>query len=347
VLNLAMKNFKPIMHDHQENWKLKKLPHITLKGWQNAHQYDHVLPKLKLQENFYPPIRLQLFAPAKGYLAKMAIKPHTGIHNFLSSWALCANMYWPFNNPEGKKLLAEYLKIETNLDIYEITELELEFEDIDDAYKPANILGEDTKGGRGSGQTSPDLAILFKNSNGDDGVLLIECKFTEHNFYACSGYKYNNPEDRLKNESNEICKNTKALLKNDFRECNLQKWNRKYWDLLKHDLNRLFFESLDRCPMSTCCYQLFRQQALAKGLEKKYKIVASCVAMDERNSTLINSGKRTGLKPFPQGWQELFPGLPFYWFTHQAWFEFVKANNAEGRWDEWIDYIGERYFYLT
>jgi hypothetical protein len=49
------------------------------------------------------------------------------------------------------------------------------------------------------------------------------------------------------------------------------------------------------------------------------------------------------MSPFPDGWKKFFPNSPFYWFTHNSWFNFVKANNKNGRWDEWLDYIGVRY----
>ena len=97
--------------------------------------------------------------------------------------------------------------------------------------------------------------------------------------------------------------------------------------------------------MSSSCYQLFRQQALAKGLEQKYDISVSAVATDSRNEELKNSSIRNGMNPFPEGWRELFPNLKLYWFSHNEWFKYVKANNSNGRWNEWIEYIGVRYDY--
>jgi hypothetical protein len=340
-----MKKFKYVMKSHQEIWKSKYLTHISKAGWQNGQQYDHILPKENEKEHFYQPIKGELFGKPNGYLEAKKIKPHIGIHNLLSSWVLCANMYWPFNNHEGKKLLAEYFKVQTDLDIETIECIELEYEDSDPTLKPSTLLGEDNNGIRGSGQTSPDLAILFKTKDGQDGILLIECKFTEHSFYACSGFKKKNSSGKEPNPDNSRCLDTNNIIASDYHECHLTKWNRKYWELIGKDLNTEMFSALPRCPMSTCCYQLFRQQALAKGFQPKYKIIASCVVMDERNTTLIQSGKSIGLESFPLGWQKLFPGLPFFWLTHQAWFAFVKAHNHNGRWDEWIEYIGERYNY--
>lgn len=338
-----MNAFRTSILSDQMKWKKKYLPHITKEGFQNKQSFGHILPKANQEDNFYLSIRSDLFDKARGYLELNHIKPHTGIHNLLSSWALCANLYWPFNNPEGKKLLAEYLKAQTNLDIETIESLELEYEDIDPNLKPKYLLGEDDNGLRGSGQTSPDLAVIFKNRKGENGILLIESKFTEHSFYVCSGYKKQTSSERDPNHETKRCLTTKGILSSYYTDCHLNTWGRKYWELLSGDLDQNEFSSLKRCPMSTCCYQLFRQQALAKGFQKKYSVVASCVAMDERNSTLVNSGSRTGLKPFPEGWRRLFPGLYFFWFTHQSWFEFVKAHNNNGRWTDWIKYIDERY----
>jgi len=98
-------------------------------------------------------------------------------------------MYWPFNNLNGKQLLSTWLRKLTKLDIAEIIKLELEYEDPIPDLNPGMLLGESNQGMRGSGQTSPDLAVIFKTSSGEKGILLIESKFTEHSFYVCSGYQ--------------------------------------------------------------------------------------------------------------------------------------------------------------
>jgi len=83
-----MKYFKEEMSDYQISWKKKTLPHIIKKGWQNGRSYRHILPRSQHHENFYNPIRDELFNVKTGYLRINNIKPHTGIHNLLSSWAL-------------------------------------------------------------------------------------------------------------------------------------------------------------------------------------------------------------------------------------------------------------------
>jgi len=340
-----MKDFKNKMREYQIIWKLKYLSNIKRKGYQNGKSYDHILPKSNEQENFFNPIRNELFNPINGYLQGNNIKPHTGIHNLLSSWTLCANMYWPFNNDEGKILLSKWLSQQLQLDISEIVKLELEYEDPIPDLKPGLLLGENNQGMRGSGQTSPDLAVLFKTAHGKKGILLIESKFTEHSFYVCSGYQKKTLTKNIPNPDKTRCLSTTSILSSDFEDCHLNTWGRKYWNLLGLDLNKVAYKALSRCPMSTSCYQIFRQQALAKGYEKHYDVVASCVVTDERNITLVNSSKSTGMSTFPAGWKNLFPSLPFYWLTHNSWIEYVKANNSNGRWNEWIEYIGIRYDY--
>lgn len=335
-----MREFYKIMKEHQIKWRKKKLPHIKENGIFKGTEYEHILPKKNLLENFYHTIQKDLFDPNNGYIIKNNIQPHIYINNLLSSWAFCANLYWPFRNDEGFKLLTQYLSKYTGIQIDKIESMDLEYEE--KSLKPQDLLGEDS-GKRGSGQTSPDLAIKFITLDYKKGIFLKESKFTEHSFYSCSGYSKIKPGKPI-NPDKTRCYNTKLIIQSDFKECHLTTWNRKYWDLLKNDLDTEIYKSLKKCPMSSSCYQLFRQQALAKGLESIYDIAISCVVIDLRNENIINSICSVGLRPLPDGWKELFPYSKFQWLTHNNWFEFVKANNINGIWDDWINYVGERYF---
>ena len=331
-----MQDFREIMREQQVKWRENYLPHIKENGWQNGKQYNHILPRKYQWQNFYSEIREEL----EGYLKKNAIHPHTSIHNLLSSWAMCANLYWPFKNADGLKVFAKYLSTISGIEIDKIETMELEYAEED--LSPQKLLGED-EGMRGTGQTSPDLAVKFLTRDRRKGIFLIESKFTEHSFYSCSGYNKTKPGKPV-NPDKRRCHRPDYIAGSDFKECHLIAWGRKYWDLLKDLLNYEKFSSLKMCPMSRSCYQLFRQQALAKGYESKYEISISCVAVDHRNEDLINSSVSVGLKPFPQGWREIFPDLQFLWLTHKDWFDFVKSNNRDGKWNDWLAYIENRYF---
>ena len=93
------------MKGHQIKWRRKNLSNITGNGWQNGKSYEHILPKKYQVHNFYPEIQESLF----NYLNENKIQHHTGIHNLLSSWVVCSNFYWPFNNENGYELLTNYL----------------------------------------------------------------------------------------------------------------------------------------------------------------------------------------------------------------------------------------------
>lgn len=332
-----MKNYKAMMKKHQIKWRKNYLPEINKKGKFRKIEYEHILPWEKREFNFYPPIRRDLFS----FIDVKGIQPHASIHNLLSSWVLCSNMYWPFNNKEGSESLCKYLSKEANISIDKIEEMDLEYECENDSLKPAVLLGE-TRGKRGSGQTSPDLAIKFKTKDNKKGIFLIESKFTEDNFEPCSGYV--TKPGREANPDKSRCERPKDIIKSNFSDCYLLTLGRYYWDLLGKSLDRGKYISFTQCPISNCCYQIFRQQALAKGLEKIYDISISCVAIDSRNEKIINSSCKGELKPLPEGWKDLFPESNFIWLTHNNWFEFVKENNSGGKWDNWIDYIENRYF---
>ena len=86
-------------------------------------------------------------------------------------------------------MLSGFLRQFISSEIKSVNRVELEYELDDATLQPDALLGE-MDGGRGTGQTSPDVAFLVETVNGT-GVILLECKFTEHHFYSCSGRKPN------------------------------------------------------------------------------------------------------------------------------------------------------------
>jgi hypothetical protein len=84
-------------------------------------------------------------------------------------------------------MLASFLNSELNLSISSIDGIELEYT-APGKLSPELLRGE-MHGKRGSGQTSPDVAILFQCKDGKCGIHLVENKYTEHHFYPCSAAK--------------------------------------------------------------------------------------------------------------------------------------------------------------
>jgi hypothetical protein len=286
-------------------------------------------------------IWLQLEKNLETYLIKENVQHHTGVHNLLSSWVLCSNLYFgTYINDKFKELFRQFLekKLGERIDI--INEIHLEFA-LPGNLSPANLLGE-PDGKRGSGQTSPDVAVSF-TTDGKKGLLLIECKYTEHSFYNCSGRKRKTNSGLISNPNPERClaKETVLDLQNN---CHQILWGRKYWDYL--EISKYGINILTKCPASIGGYQLVRQQALAEGIIKsgKYNKVFSCVAYDGRNEQLMASMRLVGISSIKDEFKKLFnTKSDFISWEHQEWVEYVRNNSQEQFEKDWIKYMNERY----
>lgn len=333
------------MLDFKEQHKLSQImwrkAHISSPefGYHNKKRYPHIVPRRLWEETLWPGVVKSL----PNYLAQKEIQSHTGTHNLLSSWILCANLYFIVKiDPGFKALMVGFLRYHISSKILDLLETELEFALTHDC-SPESLLGE--KGGkRGSGQTSPDVAFRVKTDDGE-GIILTECKYTEHSFYRCSARTTKDSQDKIGNTNPGRCLlSPKAA---EYRTvCHQTVWQRRYWDHLK--LSEYGESALKRCPASTAGYQLFRQQALAEGIaaKKRFKLVVTSVAFDGRNESLIGCLKRTGISDFRRGWGDLFQGeAVFKAWAHQQWVEYVRNNADTQLQNEWVAYMHERYGY--
>jgi len=337
-----MTAFAEEMKASQVRWRRNCLSN-QVRGCQNNREYDYILPRSDWELNLWPGIATGSTSSLPKYLHDSRIRKHTGAHNLLSSWTLCANLYFPFRDAAGRSLLAGFLRESISSDIDVVTAIELEYESPDPRSKPAVLLGE-TDGSRGAGQTSPDVAFEVRSSRGA-GVILVESKFTEHHFYPCSGRK-KKPTGRIPNPDTSRCLNPLAVLSAPQTQCHLNRWDRLYWSHLAPVANRDALGTLKCCPAAFDAYQLFRQQALAEALAQSgaFATVFSCVAYGSRNADLMHCLRQsTGLEDIETGWQHLFPGKSrFATFSHQQWVRWVASHARDARAD-WLDYVRGRY----
>jgi hypothetical protein len=335
-----MGNFNLDQRKAQIVWRKNNISN-TVKGRQNGSEYQHIIPKQIWTESLWSGIRTDL----PKYLKSKNIHPHSGVHNLVSSWVISANLYFPIYQEESLKgLMLEFLKQKISSEITEISEVTLEFAfSKGNALHPAPLLGEQD-GNRGSGQTSPDVAFIVKTKTGK-GIILTECKFTEHSFYRCSARRITDKGVRKANPDSNRCMLDSSSC-NYENICHQTVWGRKYWSLLK--LSNKGKSTLQRCPAATAGYQLFRQQALAEGIMQSgdYSLVVSSVAFDNRNEGLKRCLKRTGIDDFQTGWGDIFDGkAKFKTWTHQEWVQFVRDNQTNGEFTDWLNYLKERYNY--
>lgn len=318
----------------QPNWERE----VEKWGVQNKVSYPHI-SKADWSQLLWKGIVNEL----PKYLGNQ-IKAHSGIQNLLSSWVTAANLYFPaHSNQYFKDLLLGFLQSKVSTEIIDVVNVELEFS-LDGDLSPEKLLGE-MDGSRGAGQTSPDVAFIVKTKQGT-GLILTECKYTEHSFYRCSarrrtdrGYKPGNPHPEKCLQSADLC---------DFEAipCHQKVWGRKYLDNFKLSANGK--SVLTRCPAATAGYQLLRQQALANGIKDsgQYDLVVSAVSFDGRNNTLKGCLKNTGIPDFQTGWKSIYEhGAEFLTWHHQDWVEYVRDHSKNEEVKDWLKYLEDRYGY--
>lgn len=330
----------------RKNYKLAK----GELGWQNGVQKEYILPARKWLLGVWPPIRRAL----EDYIRVSGIQPNKGKHNLKSSWTQCANLFFPFRHDRKMRaIFASFLSEQLHLSVTNIEGIEFEYA-APGKLEPKRLLGE-LKGMRGSGQTSPDVAVIFGCEDGRSGIYLLENKYTEHSFYDCSGAKKllskayqqrglpptNNPER---------CKRAIDILRNPETMCQQQgSWGRKYWTILKDTINEDSLGKCGHCPALKGGYQLFRQQALAQGIadDGLFDHVISGVAYDSRNEALIGCLRGIGMDNFTSGWSQLFnTSVKFCCFTHQDLFSYVKQSKNDTAMN-WVKYIERHYDYKS
>ncbi|HSW57887.1 MAG TPA: hypothetical protein VLH15_05760 [Dehalococcoidales bacterium] len=335
----------------QLNWRKKKEILIGRNGKQNGVEKDYILPANEWLLGTWDDADFRKLL--SNYLEVDQIQANNWKHNLKSSWTQCANIFFSFRyHPHLKNMLASFLKRELDLEITSIDGVELEYA-APGKLSPRYLLGEQG-GKRGSGQTSPDVAVTFTCRDGKCGIYLIENKYTEHHFYACSAAKKTlSPEHKTQglecNPAPERCKNIKKCFDDPERNCHQVKWGRQYFPILLKSINEAAFLSLPYCPAMKDGYQLFRQHALAQGFVESglFDYVYSGVAYDDRNHGFIGCLSELGLPDFREDWTGLFNSaskVNFHCFSHQDLLSWVMRSRSPYV-QKWGKYVTERYGY--
>ncbi|MDD2252224.1 MAG: hypothetical protein PHQ10_04590 [Dehalococcoidales bacterium] len=332
---------------HQLSWREKQTDLTDKCGMQNRVTYNHILPTEEWLGGVWACIR----EPLCCYLDSSGIQANTGKHNLKSSWTQCANIFFPFRiDGNARRMLASFLSRQLGIDVKTIDGVELEYA-ADGKLSPSQLLGE-ANGMRGSGQTSPDVAIFFTCSDGQCGIYLIENKYTEHHFYGCSATRKTLDKAYIDrglepNPNPKRCEDKDSLVSNVAGTCHQAVWGRQYWQILIKTVNEQVLKELNYCPAMRDGYQLLRQQALAQGIADSglFDFVYSGVAYDGRNNELISCLKRVGINDFREGWPKLFnTEVRFHCFTHQDLVEFIRDSKSTFV-KKWVNYINGRYSY--
>ena len=336
-----MTRFYDEAKQHQIKWRSTQLAHLPELGIHAGRRYPHLLPSDHWLQGLFPPIRDRL----KEYLAAYWIQPHSHKHNLLSSWILCANMYFPFRgNPAGLDLLTGFLASKLGTRGRNVENIELEYS-LDPPLDASTLLGE-SGGRRGASQTSPDVA--FELSKGaEKALVLTECKYIEASFSGCSGYSKSDQKlrGRPANPDRERCHQSANVIGDPEHFCHLTVWDRRYWEYLAPIADRGAFRNLEYCPARSSGYQLLREYTYAQALFEsgRYEKVIYAIAWDQRNEALTRSMRRVGIVDIESGWQSLFPrGVSIKTWSHADWVDHVESHGG-AQWSAWVEYVRARY----
>ena len=293
-----MSQFDKMMTRHQVDWR-KSGCSVRGNGSQNGREYAHILPSRDWRHGFWPGAIDKLDA----YLADNRVQRHTGVHNLKSSWTLCANLYFPFGStPEGLGLLAGFFRHAVDPRIETVEVLELEYSE-EGALAPGPLLGE-LGGSRGSGQDVAGSRSLREQWSGTP----VDRKQVRRAFFLCLLRSARQRQCRASRKSR--ARTLPERRESGRRSCRPVSASALGTQILGNPGSGDRFQrvgALNCCPAAFGGYQLFRQQALAEGIASsgKYDLVISCVAYDERNSTLQRSLRTTGLEKF-EDWADCF-----------------------------------------
>ena len=336
----SMPSLSKLMNDHQVDGRRKNVSSAEMGTWQ-GEPYPWIVPRNLWEEGLWPGIRTGSDNPLSAYLKEASVQKHSRVHNLKSSWILCANLYFPFRSSgRDRNLLASFLRLHVAPQIESLDAIELEYSEEGELH-PSRLLGE-TGGSRGAGQTSPGLGLLV---NGGRGLVLVENKFTERDFSGCSARNHKGNRKRSGNPDPDRCNHPLAVAQDSCGQCHQSAWGRRYWEHLAPVADHGVLATLPYCPAARRGYQLFRQTALAEGIARsgKYELTVSAVAVDERNSELNTCLRKSGISGLRQ-WGAVFKGRAlFAVFTHQQWVAWVREHDREGRWSEWLSWVGARY----
>ena len=270
---------------HIIDWKRRNI--TETKGQYRGQEYDAILA----EESSIP---LMIYKPIIPLLQEMQLgdfsyKPHKFAHHAVSSQTACINLFMPL-----------LLSNNTNSILSNISGCPIGFKEIarDKLFNGFcfEYWGQDIKTGKGllndhtlQAGTDADVAIAYRDINGNLCLWLIEHKLSEKEFTTCGGYK------SKANKQKECCENQDlANISSNPNTCYYHQIKKyKYWNLFKQRINKFDGKLLDikGCPFKSGMNQLWRNQMLAFALEdtSTYHTVTFSVCHHAKNSMLSNT----------------------------------------------------------
>lgn len=259
-----LSSFQLKMYVHLINWKWEHITeepgHYEHKG--NLIPYDAILPSAMVDDLrvIYPPVVEEL----RRHRGKNPFRIHTHFNHMASSQAANVNLFLPillhpFAGAILRSVRDDFVSLATDT--------------LDNGYclefwggnfgrnkSDKGLLGDKSA----FAGTDSDIAIAYRNHQGELCLWLIEHKLTEKEFTPCGGFKSKDRKERhdCTRSFTEILQNKNICFHEDVRK-------RNYWNIT--EINRSFFVNHAKhaqCPFQGGMNQLWRNQLLALAMEQ-------------------------------------------------------------------------------
>lgn len=319
----SLNPFQETLYLHLINWKWA---HITREaGVTRGHAYDAILPD-SFADQFpmlYPPI-----VPAlREHLKKFPFRIHKYFNHMASSQAANLNLFLPLLcHPLADAVLSQLKPDFAHLATDQLDHgYRIEFRD-----EPFGSLGDKSA----TAGTDSDIAIAYRNRQGELCLWLIEHKLTESEFTTCGGFRSRGRQPRhdCSKTFAEVLANKSTCYYHDVRQF-------RYWDITA--ANQGMFVNHARhaqCPFQGGMNQLWRNQLLGLGIEQDARQPCQHVTF-----SVVRHPRNTALDPSLAEYSELIAHNPK--FTHFTSQHVLNAASAlhDPELDKWIAWYKDLY----
>ena len=231
----------------------------------------------------------------------------------------------------------------------EVTGIEFEYTG---TPKVTQWLGEPERGKRGLYRTSIDAAVFWVGRSKKRCITLVEWKYTERNFGACSAFQSAPKDDKARCRALDVARD-RDLARSCLLTTGGDRRSRRYWEHMEAaGISLSAFSNVQGCPFQGPFYQLMRQFLLAAYLQQTGEA-------DQVDVVSIGFARNTKLDEVPSqlrslvdsggegvvgAWNAVLNGVPpmRHWTVEELMAR-VRVNKIEGIDLGWRNYLRERY----
>lgn len=332
-----LNDFQLDMYTHLINWKWE---HITRAPGYHRHRgefipYDAIFPESfaseELMPHIYPPVRRHLAA----HRERNSFRIHPHFYHMSSSQAANINFFLPIlHHPSASVILREL-----NIDFESLATDQLDGGYCLEFWGGNFCLDQPEKGLLGDKSpragTDADIAIAYRNHQGELCLWLIEHKLTEKEFTDCGGFRSKGRTDKLRHD----CTRNFAQILTDKSSCYYHdKCGYTYWDITARH-SSFFTNHSDHlnCPFQGGMNQLWRNQLLALAIEEQG------TPFKHAHFSVVRHPGNTALNPSLDAYKELIGHNPKFSVIDSNILVEAAERHADDQIREWCAWYRDVY----